>query len=272
MRPIVATLFLAFAMAAAAADPAPPFNPFPPSPVLPNDPMPKVDPDAVTTLPDDYLLIVKSDSEFILRASPKGKVEIVRAASPQIGGKFVGGTGKFKLETFKEKNVAIVMKMPGATGQVELIYSPVGAKDDSTDIARMVQLGTGPIPPPIPVDPKVDPKVDPVIKTFRVMFVYDSKKVLTPAQHSVIYAISMNSFLIANTTKCNDGSGGYRRKDSIQTAEEESSEFKDIWAAVKPKLTGLPCIAIAVNDKIVIESLAATPEAQITVLNKYLGK
>lgn len=266
---ILALLAAPAALARAADTPTPPpVTPFPVLPqVQPTDP-PKPDPDAVTVLPDDYLLIVKSDAEFVLRASPKGKVDIVRAVSPQIGGKFVGGNGKFKLETFKEKNVAIVMKRAGADGLVELIYSPAGAKDDSTDIARMVQLGTAPQPPPKPVDP-VDPKTEAPIPEpgFRVLITFETGTVLTASQQSILYGKTVREYLDSHCVVDPDGkTRGYRIWDKDTVADGDFPVWKTAFN--RPRKS-IPWVLIS-NGKTGFEGpLPANPTDMLALLKKY---
>lgn len=273
--PFLGLLAPLFVSVAVAADPPPPVvpNPFPVLPVSPTDPPPKPDPDAATVLPDEWLLIVKSDAEFVLRASPKGKVDIIRASSPQIGGKFVGGNGKFKLETFKEKNVCIVLKKSGAAGLVELIYSPAGAKDESNDITRMVQLGTAPQPPP-PVDPNV-PVVPSKVTSFRVVMVYESGDTTPAAQNSILYGKAVEDFLNAN---CTGGKSGWVRIDKDRPGSLDPDR-QAVWDAVKtefgpPKNTKTPAVAIAVTTqsgppKITIVPFEASPAAMVAKMKSY---
>lgn len=262
---------LAFACCgvAAAADPVAPKSPFPPGPVAPAADPPKADPRAVPVLNEDSVYIVKDDAEFVLRASPKGLVKIERASSPYIFGKFVNGDGTYNGVQFKEKNVAIVTAMKDAKGRVELIFSPAGAKDDSTDLSQMIDVN-GPRPPPKIDDKKDDisPAPKPAVKSFRVIFVYDEKKKLTPEQHSTMYSQSVTDWMIANTTK-DAGSNGFRRKDWKATAELDSPAIKAAWAAVQPSLTAIPCVVVIVNDHADILDYPSSPEAAIALFESY---
>jgi hypothetical protein len=44
-----------------------------------------------------------------------------------------------------------------------------------------------------------------------------------------------------------------------------------LWAAVKPKVTSTPCLAVEVNGKVEIVPLPATPAEAVAALKKYAG-
>lgn len=126
-----------------------------------------------------------------------------------------------------------------------------------------------PTPPPVP-PPAPDPKPLPVT-SFHVILVWESGAGLTKEQNAVFNGVVVESFLDSKCTK--DGGGkGWRRRDKDQATTGDTPTMNALWEAVKPKVTSVPCIAIEVNGKVVIEPLAATPALQVEALKKYIGE
>lgn len=260
-------LILVLAAAAMSADPpAPPKPLFPPIvPSVQPTPAPKPTPGVVPVLAGDAQLVIASDEPFLLFDSPGGLVTIAKETGPlRIRGKFLDGSGKVETRSYAAKHIAIVTAGDG-TGRVELIAAPVGLNDESK-AERMVLDVNGARPPPVdPVDPVVPPGP---VTSFHVIFVYESGDTLTAAQHSTIYAKSVSDWLTANTTK--DGQfAGWRRYDKDADASSESEPFKGLWAAVKPKVTTVPCVVIERNGKADILPLPATPAEAVALFAKY---
>lgn len=129
-------------------------------------------------------------------------------------------------------------------------------------------------PVPIPPDPPKPPTPDPKppnpqpVTSFRVLFVYESAKTLTVAQNSVIHAKIVRDYLTANTTPEN-GWSGWREFDQNANADKDASAIKALWAAVQPKLTALPCVAVEVNGRAEIIPMATTPADMVATFEKY---
>jgi hypothetical protein len=151
-----------------------------------------------------------------------------------------------------------------------LAYSSV--KDDPTEPAVVVVVigGAAPVPPPKP-DPKpVDPVVPPKVETFRVLLLYESSAVLPAAQFGVLYGREVEQYLTANCTK--DGPrNGWRRLDKDAPTDNDTETFNALWAAVKPKVTRVPCVALEVNGTVTIEPLPASVPDALALFRKYRG-
>lgn len=264
MRLVIPFILLSCGVATS-ADTPPKTKPLFPSitpAVQPVDP-PRPSPGVIPVLSGDVQLVIASDEPFLLFDSPKGLVNIVKESGPiKVRGKFLDGSGKVETRNYTAKNIAIVTSAEGK-GRVELIAVPQGLNDENK-AERLIVDVNGAQPPPKPDDP-----VDPVpTKSFRVIFVYESGDTLTTAQHSVIYAKSVSDWLTANTTK--DGQyAGWRRYDKDSDASGENESFKGLWAAVKPKVTTVPCVVIERNGKADILPLPATPAEAVALFTKY---
>lgn len=124
-----------------------------------------------------------------------------------------------------------------------------------------------PVPPPAPPGPSPTPPPGPVT-SFRVFLVFESMATLTSAQSAVVYGKAVEEYLDAN---CTGGAAGWRRRAKDAPGDADPA-MATIWAAVQPKVTSVPCIAIEVNGRVEIISLEATPAAMVTVLKKYRGQ
>ena len=125
--------------------------------------------------------------------------------------------------------------------------------------------------PPTPTPPEPKPPTPTPVKSFRVIFTYESADTLTSAQNSAMYGKVVRDYLKQSCTVEN-GTYGYRYWDHDETAEQESPTMKALWNAVKPKLTTLPAVAVEVNGSVDIIPLAATPAEMVAILKKYKGE
>lgn len=152
-------------------------------------------------------------------------------------------------------------------GTVDIVATPFGFTKESDIATRSLKVDNQkkPKPPPDPIDP---PK--PVTKSFRVFFVYESAATMTKDQVGTMYAKSVADYLTAKTTP-EGGAAGWRRYDKDTKADNDSPTMKALWAAIKPSLTAMPCLAIELNGKVEIVPLPTTPDEALTLLKKYGG-
>lgn len=136
-----------------------------------------------------------------------------------------------------------------------------------------VTIGGTPAPPvppgpdPKPPGPTPDPTPVPVT-SFRAIFILESGQTLTSTQYNTVYAKTVRDYLTAKTNK--DGTG-WRVWDKDQKIDNETSILKTMWAAIKPNITNVPCLAIEVNGKVTLIDFPSSPEDCLTVLKKYAG-
>lgn len=158
---------------------------------------------------------------------------------------------------------------PKAAGTYKVLVYGADGKDDPTEAAVVrVVIGGDPNPPTPPVPPGPTPPgpTPPVpVTSFRVVVVFESGDTLTAAQRAVIYGGAVETWLTAN---CTGGVAGWRRRDKDAPGEQDAT-MAALWTAVKPKVTATPCIAVAVNDKVTLEPLPATPAAAVELLKRY---
>lgn len=242
-----------------------------PKMVLPSIPAPAPTPGVVSRLGQDQLYVMHSDDEWVVTASPQGIVKITKETGPiRIRGRFVDGTG-IETRTFAAKNVWIIEA--AATARCEVLAIPAGAKTEADILRQLLDVdnGTAPWPPPGPgPDPGPGPKPpEPQpVTSFRVFLIYESADNLTPDQRGIIYGKVVADWLDAN---CTNGNKGWRRRDKDAPGENDPS-MAPLWAAIKPKITTTPCVAIEVNGKVDILPLDASPLAMLETLKKYRGK
>lgn len=125
--------------------------------------------------------------------------------------------------------------------------------------------------PPEPKPPEPKPPAPPTprpVTSFRVLFVVESANTLTAAQHAVVYARSVRDYLGEATTP-EGGRPGWRLFDKDADAGNEPPTVKALWAAVRPQVTAVPCVAIEVNGAVTIEPLPETPVAAVALFKKY---
>jgi len=234
----------------------------PPAPTPPG-------PGVVPVLTSDTLYVIPSDEPFLLFDSPRGSVTVTREAGPiRIRGKFLDGTGKIETRNYSAKHLAIVEAAPGGKGRVELIAVPQGIADESGAARMLVDVNQAPQPPPSP-DPKPDPTPDPAVKSFRVIWVYESATT-NPNAANVMNAKAVRDYLNANCTR-DDNWPGWREWDKDQKVTTDFPVFKDLWAAVQPKLTDIPCVVIEVNGKVSIEPFPKSVNDALATLRKFNG-
>jgi hypothetical protein len=245
----------------------------PDAPAIP-DPMPPAPrpvPGAPLTLTPGVWFVVDSDVPVIVLASPEGLVSVAEDAGPlRFRGRFVEDPEKVQTRTFAGKHIYTIEAK--ASGRVEVLVVPVGASKAADVIRRtvMVEAGDGPIPPPKPKpDPKPDPKPGPVT-SFRVIFVYESADLLTLEQKAVIYAKPVAEYLNAHATR-EGNQPGWRALDKDAAGADLPANLKSLWAAVKPKLTAVPCWVVEVNGMADILPLPANPADAVAELKKYRG-
>lgn len=123
--------------------------------------------------------------------------------------------------------------------------------------------------PPGPKPPGPTPPPEPVT-SFRVLFVWESGTPLTAAQNSVVNGLATAKFLDAKTSPT-DGGRGWRLYDKDRPTANDTATWNALWAAVKPKVTAVPCVAVEVNGKVDIIPLGATTADMLATFNTYLG-
>lgn len=276
MRLLYAATAALLAAAAFAADPIPKSDgtvPKKASFVFPqvtpktDPPAPPPAPGAMPLLAADTLYVVPSDEPFLLFDSPRGIVSITRESGPvKIRGKFLDGSGKIETRTYNAKHIAIVEGV--GKGRVELISVPQGIADEGGAARMLVDVNQAPQPPP--VDP-VKPVEPVVVKSFRVLLVYESADTMSAANNSILYGKAVEDFLNAN---CTGGKQGWARREKDATGTYDSDR-QAVWDAVKnefaaPKNTKTPALVIQVNDKITIEPFGPTAAGTVAILRKYL--
>lgn len=273
----VAAPLISIPRAAAAPTPPPASIKFPDLQPTPGPKPTPIDPAANAKLTVDVLYVVQSDTPFLLFASPPELVTVTKETGPlRVRGKFIDGAGKTETRNLTGKFIAIVEA--ANTGKVELIAVPVGADMESLAIRKTIDVdaGQGPIPPPKPPEPKPptppDPKPPEPVKSFRVVWVFESAATIPQAQLSVMDAKSVRDYLNANCTKDADWPG-WRRWDKDTNPKDDFPVFKSIWETVQPKVATLtlPRVVIIVNDVPTIEPFPASPAAAIALFSKYNG-
>lgn len=241
------------------------------------DPPPSVPPvpGAVPVLEDGMLYLIPSDEPFILIDSPPGRVKITRKSGPrEYTAKFLDGNGKYEDRTVTAKHIAEVRAI--AAGRVELIHVPGGAADESQITRMLLDANKASQPPPVipPGPPEPDGPVVPpapfVLKSFRVILVYESGEVNTPAANSILSGKAVEEYLNAN---CTGGKAGWarREKDAVGTYDPARQE---VWDAVKdqfqpPINTKTPAAAVQVNDKITVIPFESSPAMMVAKLKEY---
>jgi hypothetical protein len=166
--------------------------------------------------------------------------------------------------------------VPTGLKPVDISCTLIVAKGDIPDWTRIsIKCGEGPIPPPVPPDPpKPDPKppVPPEpVKTFRVIFVYESSQTLTASQTAVKDSAYVRQYLMDKTTKEGEYNG-WRAYDRDTDAAFDNKSMRALWTAVKPKITTVPCIVVEVNGKVEILDWPANVAEALTTLKRYGGQ
>lgn len=213
-------------------------------------------------LPGDDLLFIGADQATVIRVAPEGLLEFEEVEAGTHHWKSGGIWKKHKTDKPTTYRFSAVGK---GIANVEFFWAEGGAV--KTKKIAIECLGAR--PPPTPPDPKPpEPKPPEPVKSFRVIFVYESADLLTSAQKSIVYGTVVEGYLSNN---CTDGKAGWRRRDKDGTGGKDTEVMNNLWAAVKPKITATPCVAVEVNGKVEIIPLEATPAAMIAVFDKYRG-
>jgi hypothetical protein len=237
---------------------------FPSEPPAPTPPAPK--PGTNPLLTGDYLYVINSKVDADVSAYPDGVVRITKETGPlRYRGKFIDGTGVVETKTFPGPFIFIVEA--AGKGTVDLVVTPFGLKSKNEIIVKRIDVsdGTAPQPPPKP-DPTPTPS-DP-LKSFSIIFVYESADKLLPEHRAVIYGAEVEKWMNAN---CTAGKNGYRRYDKNNPGDQDAV-MKPLWASVQPAITVVPCVAMERNGKVEIVNLGATPTAMIDTFTKYRSK
>jgi hypothetical protein len=288
----VAALFLLSAAAAVGTSPAP-ASPaddsirLPKAIVVPTPmpPAPSVDPNGVVTLSGEELYVIDSSVDVVIKTHPRGLIKFEKKKPGTYYARFAGGGGKIEEKEFAGPFVW-VGKATGK-GTVSLsVYPKAGVKDENEIVEATVEVdaglgptpptppapgptpGPGPAPGPNPKPPEPKPPTPEPVKSFRVILVYESGDTLTAAQNAVLYGKAVEDYL---TGRCTGGKAGWGRRDKDTDPATDTTGLKDLWAAVKPKVTGTPALAIAVNDKVVLEPFPGTAAEAVALLKKYAG-
>jgi hypothetical protein len=135
--------------------------------------------------------------------------------------------------------------------------------------ALRIQILAAPRPPPTP-DPPIDPPL-PVTKSFRVIFVVESGVTLSAVQTAVASAKAVRDYCTAKTTP-EGGLAGWRQYDPQVNTTNEHPNMKALWAAVKPKMTTVPCLVVEKDGKAEILPYPANAAEALTTLQTYGGK
>lgn len=223
--------------------------------------------DSVVKLTPEVLYVVESDTDCLVFLSPGGSVSVTKETGPlTMRGKFADGSGKVETRKFTAKYLFLFDAVKD--GRDELIIVPVGAKSETE--AKRVTFQVGQLPQPPPVDPKpVDPKpVDPKpVTSFRVFLIYESAQTMTAAQNGILYGKAVEDWMTAN---CTGGKAGWRRRDKDAGGDADAT-MSAMWAAIKPKLTTVPAVAVEVNGAVEIIPFEADQTKMVAKLNEYRG-
>lgn len=255
----------------ATADPPKDKAPFPQPMVIPDKmPAPKVG--TRVSVMKDMWYVFERDVDCSVKTYPPGLVTVEKQEGPQtIRGVFADTN---KSETRKYTGKYIYTVTPIGKGTVYLETIPYGFKTDAEAQSTTIDVTTDtttvcPDPKVDPVDP---PKPKPVdVKTFRVIFIYESAKTLPSGQVSALYAKDVEDYLNSKCTKDDDHvkGQGWRRHDKDDPTTSDTKTFNGLWEATKPSVTNVPCVAIEVNGKVTIETLPADKNGLLTLLKTY---
>lgn len=224
----------------------------------------------VETLNAEEWFIIDADVEcFIFPDDKNGIISVKTEPGPlRMKGKFAGGGGKVETRDFKGKWITTIESV--RAGTVELLIVPVGVTDRSKIVQRtLAVMGARPPPGPGPIPPGPTPPPQPVT-SFRVIFGFENSQI-TPAINNVMYAKMVEDYLMVNTTAEN-GLAGFWRTDKDADGSTATPMMAALWAAVKPKITTVPFLAVEVNGKAEIVPFPKTPEECLETLKKHRGK
>jgi hypothetical protein len=145
------------------------------------------------------------------------------------------------------------------------------SKGETDGVFTRVTVGSA--PPPQPPGPGPQPTPGPTpppgpVTSFHVVVIYESGDTLTANQRAVVYGKAVEDYLNA---ACTGGAAGWRRRDKDSPGELDPT-MAALWAAVQPKVTVTPCVAVEVNGKVDLIPLEPTPAAMIAKLKIYRGQ
>ena len=241
--------------------PSGPAKPVPPAPA----------PDAVQKLAGDQLYVIDSDLPAIVLASPAGLVSVTEDAGPvKIRGRFVDGSGKPETRTYKGKAVFVVEAT--ASGRVELLVVPAGAKSATDVVRRTLDVDAGHAPQPPPPDPKPDDKGDAPIPAagLRVLVVFESADAaaLTAKQQAAIYGKATRDIL---NSKCVVGPDGKTREWRIFDKDVDAAADSKLWGdAMKRPRRSLPWLVVS-NGAAGFEGPLESAEQVAELVKKFGG-
>lgn len=216
----------------------------------------------------DEIYVINSPVDAIPRFHPNRHVKVSAEKGPiRVRARFAGGNGKTETREFAGPFVWFVE--PTSKGLVAVdVFPKAGVKEE-----KDIPTGLIDVLPDGKVEPKPEPAPEPKpapTASFRVMFVYESEALLTRTQKSTIYAQEVSEYLDANCTKENT-QPGWRRREKDADGSQDQPVMAALWAAVKPKITSVPCVVVEVNGKADILPLPGTPAEAITLFKKYKG-
>jgi hypothetical protein len=139
----------------------------------------------------------------------------------------------------------------------------------------MVYVGDIPLPPkpepPKPPDVKPDPPTP--VSGVRVILINESSAAMSRGHLAVWNSTALKDYLDSRCVKGTDGRPEWRKydKDVIQTKEPKT--LVDLWAATKPKLTGmkLPALLIVSDASGELYPLPETVEAAVALIKQKVG-
>lgn len=217
--------------------------------------------------------VIRSKTKLFVMDFPAGSVSIISGAS-SADGIFADGDGKPESRVFPSEDFTYLVQGQKPC-KCELALIPAGVTERSAIFRQTLTVSNaGPQPPPVdPVKPDpVTPNPEPLepVKSFRVIFVKESSKTLSPQQSSIPAAAVIQQYLDEKTTK-EDGEPGHREYDPDQITTNEQPIMKKLWETVKPQLIPAPCIVIEKNGHAKVMPFPANVDECLKLLKEYGG-
>ncbi len=243
----------------------PPWVVWPTQAAAPATPSPS--PTEPAKLSQEEIYVIDCKEPAFLLDSPGGTVAITKETGPiRIRGRFVGGSGKHETRTFQGPTVFTIEAQ--APGRVELIVVKVGAKGEADVQRRLIDVLTGPRPPPGPTPP-IPPTP---IQGLRVLFVYDRAKLaqLTPEQATIRTSTIIRDYLKTHAAK---GADGITPEARFVSVGDDISEEPEAWRAImtRPRQS-VPWVVISNGQAWHEGPWAADVPSQLAILKKYGGE
>lgn len=167
--------------------------------------------------------------------------------------------------------VASYMVIPREPGDYYFSFITVGEKSFTQLVVKAV--GVVPPVPPIPPVPPVPPVPPPgPVTSFRVIFVYETSKPITPAMQQVMFGEKVRTYLDAKTNKGAGGNGWRKFDPDVTAANERDAALKGIWTTARPAVTVVPCVMIEVNTHTEIVNFPANEDDALAIFKKYRGE